>query len=62
MKKGVLFWTILGVLSSYFIFTFIFYFLSRRNVEGAILAGTVTLSVIICYCTGRLLEGLKDKN
>lgn len=55
-NKNVLFWSIFGTISSYFIFMFIYNFIGSRNIEGDILAGTVTICVTICYCTGKLLD------
>jgi mannitol-specific phosphotransferase system IIBC component len=53
-----LFYALVGGIISYLLFMFIFEFLGGRNVEGAILAGTVTLSIVICFCTGKLLDRL----
>jgi hypothetical protein len=39
---------------------FMFNFIGNGTIEGAILAGTVTICVTICYCTGKLLDS-KDK-
>lgn len=50
-----LLWAILGGIISFWLFMFILEFIGGRNTEGAILAGTVTLSTIICFCTGKLL-------
>lgn len=57
----VLYWTIIGMIASCFIFAIIYNFVSKRDTAGAILAGTVTISVIICYCTGRLIESMNTR-
>jgi mannitol-specific phosphotransferase system IIBC component len=51
-----LFLALLGGMISYLLFTFISEFIGGRNTEGAILASTVTLCIIICFCTGELLD------
>ena len=57
-NTNVLLWSIFGTISSFFIFMFIFNFIGDKNIEGAILAGTVTICVTICYCTGKLLDSI----
>lgn len=57
----VLYWTIIGLIASCFIFAIVYNFISKRDIAGAIFAGTVTISVIICYCTGRLIESMNTQ-
>lgn len=41
---------------SYFIFMFVFVFLGNSDIISAILAATVTLSIIIYSCTDKILN------
>jgi Na+/melibiose symporter-like transporter len=53
-----MFYALNGGIISFILYMFILEFLGGRNVEGAILAATITLTVVICFCTGQLLDKL----
>lgn len=41
---------------SFFIFQFVFVFLGNSDISGAILAATITLSIVIYSCTDKILN------
>jgi hypothetical protein len=51
-------YALIGGIIAFFLYMSIFEFLAGRNIEGATLAATVTLTVVICFCTGLLLDKL----
>ncbi len=53
-----MFYALIGGIIAFFLYMFIFEFLGGRNIDGAILAATITLTVVICFCTGQLLDKL----
>jgi hypothetical protein len=53
-----LLWAILGGIFSYVSFTLITEFTYMENTEEAIFAGTVILAIIICFCTGKLIDAI----
>jgi hypothetical protein len=53
-----LFYAPLGGIISYLLYMFLFEIIGGRDIEGAVMTGTVTLSIVICFCTGKLLDKL----
>lgn len=53
---------IIGGFSAFFLYLVLQIVLSIGDVTGAIGIATITLSVIICSCTGILLDAIKGQN